>query len=77
MFGIILLLYGFTILYDITGILITIAALIILVLFTRYELRISNPVYDIKLFKNSKFISANIASLISYFATFVVTYILN
>ncbi|WP_455645636.1 MFS transporter [Methanosphaera sp.] len=75
--GIIVLVYGFTILNETMGIIMAVVGFIILLFFARYELKITNPIYNIRLFKNSKYTSSNIASLISYFATFVVTYILN
>ena len=51
--------------------------LVILAIFAKYELKEQYPIYDMHLFRNVKYTSSNIASLISYFATFVVTYILN
>ncbi|MDO5852358.1 MAG: MFS transporter [Methanobacteriaceae archaeon] len=77
MIGIILFIYGFSIINTISGILITILGLVILIIFAYHELKNKEPIYDMKLFKNIKYTSANLASLISYFATFVVTYILN
>ena len=58
-------------------ILLVILGVLLLIIFAKYELKIQNPIYGIKLFSNLKYMSSNIASLISYFATFVVTYILN
>ncbi len=75
--GILILMYGFTILNEFNGLLLTLTGIIVLVLFAKYELKLLNPIYNIKLFKNPKYASSNIASFISYFATFVVTYILN
>lgn len=77
MAGISLLMYGFTILNQITGIIISIIAIVILLIFAKYELKVPNPIYEVRLFKNSRYTSSNLASFISYFATFVVTYILN
>lgn len=75
--GILFFIYGFTILNETMGIALSIIGLVLLVLFVFVELREKNPIFDIRLFKNTKFLSSNIASLISYFATFVITYILN
>lgn len=77
MVGIVILMYGFTILNSMQGVILLVVGAVILYAFAQYELKISNPIYDIRLFKNKVFASSNIASLISYFATFVVTYILN
>ena len=60
--GMVLFMYGFTILNTTFGII---------------ELRQPNPVFDIRFFKNRKFLSSNFASLCAYLATFAVTTILN
>lgn len=75
--GILILMYGFTILHDVIGIITVVIGLVILSIFAKYELKEQYPIYDMHLFRNVKYTSSNIASLISYFATFVVTYILN
>lgn len=75
--GIILLMYGFTKINEPAGIILFILGILVLVRFSKYELKIKNPIYEIRLFKNKIYTASNIASLISYFATFVVTYILN
>ena len=77
MIGILVLMFGFTSLNESYGMLLAVIGLIVLTIFAKYELKLSNPIYDIKLFRNVKYTSSNIASFISYFATFVVTYILN
>lgn len=75
--GILCLIYGFTILNEMFGMILTIIGLIILGIFAFIELKEKFPVFEMRLFKNKTFLSANIAALISYFATFVVIYILN
>ena len=55
----------------------TVIGIVLLIGFAVIDLKIKNPIFDLKLFKNKRFSSSNIASLISYIATFVVTYILN
>jgi len=75
--GILLLIYGFTIMYQLNGIIILIMAIILLLGFVLWELRHRFPVFDVTLFNNIKFVSSSFASLISYFATFLVTYVLN
>lgn len=75
--AILLFVYGFTIINEFIGIVLTILGLVLLVAFTLFELRIEHPLFNIRLFKNVNFSSASFASLISYFATFVVTTILN
>ena len=75
--GILLFMYGFTILNQFHGIILTGLGLLLLIGFILFELRQKYPVFQVKLFKNIKFASANLAALISYLATFLVTYILN
>ena len=75
--GIALFIYGFTILNESMGIVLTILGIIILVAFALIELRQEHPVFDIKFLKNREFLSANLASLCAYLATFAVTTILN
>ena len=75
--GILLFIYGFTNLINMTGIICTIAGIALLVIFALWELRQTSPVFNMKLFKNTKFTSSNIAALCSYLAIMVVTTILN
>ena len=75
--GILLFIYGFTNLIHQTGIILTIAGIILLVIFAAWELKQTSPVFNMKLFKNTKFTSSNIAALCSYLAIMVVTTILN
>ncbi|MBR0471087.1 MAG: MFS transporter [Methanosphaera sp.] len=75
--GIILFVYGFTRILEITGQLITVTGIVLLVGFALWELRSNNPVFDMKLFKNVRFTAANLACLFSYFATFMITYVYN
>lgn len=75
--GMVLFMYGFTILNTSTGIILTVLGLIILAIFACIELKQDYPVFDIRFFKNHKFLSANFASLCAYLATFAVTTILN
>ncbi len=75
--GIALFVYGFTILNDVSGVVLTVLGVIILIVFAFIELRQNNPVFDIKFLKNRRFLSANLASLCAYLSTFAVTTILN
>lgn len=75
--GIVLLIYGFTILNQLNGLILVLAGLLILVVFARHELTVSSPVYNMHLFKNKIYAASNIASLISFSATFVIIYIIN
>lgn len=75
--GMALFIYGFTILNEIPGVILTVLGVIILLMFAAVELKVEHPVFDVKFFKNRAFLSANFASLCAYLATFAVTTILN
>lgn len=75
--GMVLFIYGFTILNTSLGVILTVFGIIVLIIFGLIELREAHPVFDIRFFKNRKFLSANFASLCAYLATFAVTTILN
>ena len=76
-FGILTFIYGFTSLVNTQGVILTIVGIVILCIFGAYELRQASPVFNMKLFKNAKFTSSNVAALCSYLAIMVVTTILN
>lgn len=75
--GMALFMYGFTILNTRMGMILTVLGVIILIVFAVIEMRQDHPVFDIRFFKNHKFLSANFASLCAYLATYAVTTILN
>ena len=75
--GILMFIYGFTTLITTTGQILTVAGIILLIIFGAYELRQKSPVFNMNLFKNKKFTSSNIAAVCSYLAIMVVTTILN
>ena len=75
--GMVLFMYGFTILNTYLGIILTILGIVILSIFALIELKQDHPVFDVRFFKNRKFSSSNFASLSAYLATFAVTTILN
>ncbi len=75
--GMVLFMYGFTILNEPLGIILTILGIMILIAFALIELKQNYPVFDVRFFKNRKFLSSNFASLCAYLATFAVTTILN
>ena len=75
MIGILLFVYGFTVINTGLGKVLLVVGLALLICFAYIELRVDNPVFEVRLFKNARFSSSNLASLISYLATFVITYI--
>lgn len=75
--GIVFFIFGFTMLNKPSGLTITIIGLILIVIFVLLELKVKMPVYDVRLFKNPKFSSANFAALCAYLATFAIVTIVN
>ena len=75
--GILLFIYGFTSLMNTTGMLCTVIGFILLIIFAYYETRAHSPAFNMRLFKNMKFTSSNIAALCSYLAVAAITTILN
>ena len=73
----VMVMYGFSTLPNITGIILVIAGIIGFVGFLMYELRLESPVLNVKLFKNRTFAFSNLAALINYSATFAVTFLLS
>ena len=75
--GILLFIYGFTMLSELMGVILTIVGIAVLSVFVIIELREKFPVFDVGFFKNPKFSSANFAALSAYLATFAVITIVN
>ena len=75
--GILLFIYGFTSLMTASGVLCTLIGFILLIVFGYYETRVDTPAFNMRLFKNMKFTSSNIAALCSYLAVAAITTILN
>jgi EmrB/QacA subfamily drug resistance transporter len=75
---IIAIMYGFTILPNIVGVVLIVAGAGGLVGFIMWETRVKSPVLDIGLFRhNVVFALSNLAALINYSATFAVTFLLS
>ncbi|MDO5848609.1 MAG: MFS transporter [Methanobrevibacter sp.] len=75
--GIVLFIFGFTMLNETTGVILTVVGLILIAIFVVTEIKVKAPVFDVRLFKNSKFSSANFAALCAYLATFAIVTIIN
>ncbi|RPI40584.1 MAG: MFS transporter [Methanoregulaceae archaeon] len=70
--------YGFSLLPEREGLILVIAGAVMLAVFISRELRISEPLWNIRLFvKNRVFLFSNMAALINYGATFAVTFFLS
>jgi MFS family permease len=77
-FSIVALMYGFSILPGIEGILLISAGIIVLVGFILWESRIKSPLIKLDLFKKNKvFVFSNISALINYAATFAIVFFLS
>jgi len=76
--SLVMVMYGFSIVPDFSGIALIIAGCIAGVAFALYEMRIPMPVLDMRLLtKNRVFAFSNLAALINYSATFAVTFLLS
>jgi EmrB/QacA subfamily drug resistance transporter len=72
------IMYGFTMLPDIIGVVLILAGAAGFVAFIRWETKVKSPVLDIGLFKNNTvFALSNVAALINYSATFAVGFLLS
>ena len=75
--GILAFIYGFTSLITFPGKISLIIGIILIIIFAVYELKQKTPVFNVNLFKNTKFSSSNVAALCSYLAIMAITTILN
>jgi EmrB/QacA subfamily drug resistance transporter len=71
------LMYGFSLLPDVTGAVLAGGGLLFLLVFIRWELHAERPVLDINLFRRNRvFAFSNLAAFINYSATFAVSFLL-
>jgi EmrB/QacA subfamily drug resistance transporter len=76
--AIIAIMYGISILPETVGFVLVVLGICGIALFASYELHTENPVLEIRLFtKNRVFAFSNITALISYAATFAITFLLS
>lgn len=72
------LMYGLTLIPDITGAYLLALAAVIMVVFFRWELANKNPVLKVSVFRNNTvFLFSNLAALINYSATAAVAFLLS
>ncbi len=67
--------FGFSLLPDILGVIASLAGLAGIIVFIVLELRLKSPVLDITLFRHRAFAFSNFAALINYSATFAVGFL--
>ena len=78
MISVFALMYGFSRLPDVLGILLSLSGIAGIIVFIIFELKEKSPILNISLFINNKvFAFSNIAALINYAATFAITFILS
>ncbi|MBN1190686.1 MAG: MFS transporter [Dehalococcoidales bacterium] len=71
-------LYGFSILPRIMGMVLIPVGIIGLLLFIRWEKRVSTPILNLDIFKNNRtFVLSNLSSLVAYAATFAITFLMS
>lgn len=76
--GLSAIIYGFTILPQILGFILLIAGIFIMVAFSVYEKKQTNPVFNIKVFfENRVFKYSSLSALINYSATFAISFMLS
>jgi EmrB/QacA subfamily drug resistance transporter len=76
--AVVTVMYGFSVLPDQKGAILIAAGIIGVIIFAFYEMRVPYPVLDIRLLtKNRVFALSNLSALISYSATFAVTFLLS
>ncbi len=76
--SIVVLLYGFTEIPSVPGIILTIVGILGIVLFVRLEVKKESPVLNIGLFrKNRVFVFSNLAMLIKYCAAFAISFLMS
>jgi EmrB/QacA subfamily drug resistance transporter len=72
------LMYGLSLIPDMTGAYLIVLGLLVMIAFFWWELRHKNPVLKISVFRNNKvFMFSNLAALINYSATFAVALLLS
>ncbi|MFC2096805.1 MFS transporter [Bacteroidota bacterium] len=70
------LMYGFSHLPETEAIVLTLSGVVGLIIFTKYELKHPNPVFEMQLFfKNKLFAYSNLSAFINYAATFAITFV--
>ena len=76
--SLVLILYGFSVLPDLSSIPFIVVGFIIIVIFYRTEIKTSNPVLDVHLFKHNRvFVCSLIAIICLYCATFAPNFLLS
>jgi EmrB/QacA subfamily drug resistance transporter len=74
----VMIMYGFSLLPAMSGVWLTLAGVLGILAFGRWEMRVMNPVFNLNLFRhNTTFTFSNLAALINYSATSAVTFLMS
>jgi len=76
--SLIVMMYGFSVLPTVLGIVLFVLGVLGMVAFVWWEKRVASPVFNIGLFrKNTVFVFSNVAALINYSAVFAISFLLS
>ena len=76
--SLVLFMYGMTLLPKIRGLFFLIPGFIGLILFVRHELKITYPLFEVRLFKKNRlFAFSSVAALIHYGSTFAISFLMS
>lgn len=75
--GISFLIYGFTIMHTLNGIILIILSFVIAMFFIKRQLNLEFPLFPIKILKNKIFVFSSIAAFLCSFSTLVISYIVD
>ncbi len=76
--SLVVVMYGFSVLPTITGIVLFILGALGLFSFVRWEAKVASPIFDVSLFrKNTVFVFSNLAALINYSAIFAASFLMS
>ncbi len=70
--------YGFSVLPTLRGIILVVVGILVVLAFVRWESKMGNPILNVGLFrKNTVFVFSNLAMLISFAATYAITFLVS
>ncbi len=76
--SVVLVMYGFTVLTTVLGVVLVVLGVLCLLAFVRWEPRVASPVFNVNLFKkNASFVFSNMATLINYCSAFAMAFLLS
>jgi EmrB/QacA subfamily drug resistance transporter len=77
-FSLVMVMYGFSVLTTVLGVVLFVLGLLGLLVFVWWEAKVASPVFNIGVFrKNTVFVFSNLAALINYSGTFAATFFMS